>query len=156
SQFRGKYGGSGNYSQDSSSEMPIVQLRSLENSQTAFLLGTNWSTNFYASAPLGRFPVGYAMATMFVNGMAGPSTILNIQPSIPTSTTLSAVGSQPNGSFQFTFANNPGGIFGVSASTNLVDWTSLDGVIETSPGQYEFTDPQAPNGPQRFYRIYSP
>jgi len=155
SQFRGKYGGSGNYSQDSSSEMPIVQLRSLENSQTLFLLATNWSTNSYASAPLGRFPAGYAMATMFVNGMAGPSTIVNIQPASPLPTTLMTPIPAPNGTFQFSFTNNPGALFGISASTNLVDWTSIDGVIEASPGQYQFTDPQAANG-QRFYRIFSP
>ena len=154
SKFRGNYGGSGGNSQDSSSEIPVVQLRSLENAQTLFLLATNWSTNSYASAPLGRFPPGYAMATMLVNGMAGSSTIVNIQPVTPLPTTLVTPVPAQNGTFQFSFTNNPGAIFGVSASTNLVDWTSIDGVVEIAPGQYQFTDPQA--NPQRFYRIYSP
>jgi hypothetical protein len=62
-----------------------------------------------------------------------------------------------NGAFQFGFANNAGETFSVSGTTNLAlplnNWTALGGVTEISPGQFQFTDPQATNNPQRFYRI---
>jgi len=35
----------------------------------------------------------------------------------------------------------------------LTNWTALGGVTEISPGQFQFTDPQATNSPQRFYRV---
>jgi hypothetical protein len=38
----------------------------------------------------------------------------------------------------------------------LSQWTALGGVMEISPGQFQFTDPQATNSPQRFYRAYAP
>ena len=65
-----------------------------------------------------------------------------------------------NGAFQFGFTNTPGAFFGVVATTNpalpLSNWTTLTGLTEVSAGQFQFSDPQAPNGPQRFYRVRSP
>jgi hypothetical protein len=65
-----------------------------------------------------------------------------------------------NGAFGFAFTNNPGTPFTVLSATNLSqplgDWTSLTGLTELSPGQFEFTDPDATNNPQRFYRVRSP
>jgi len=65
-----------------------------------------------------------------------------------------------NGQFQFGFMNSPGALFGVLATTNLVqpltNWTKLGGVVEISPGQFQFTDPQATNGGQRYYNIFAP
>jgi hypothetical protein len=65
-----------------------------------------------------------------------------------------------NGTFQFTFTNAPGVPFTAWASTNLVlpsaGWNALGGVTEISPGQYQFTDPQATNQPRCFYRVSSP
>ena len=66
----------------------------------------------------------------------------------------------PNGSFQFAFTNTPSSSFTVLAATNPAlspaGWTVLGGLTEISPGQYQFTDPQATNNPQRFYRVRSP
>ena len=46
------------------------------------------------------------------------------------------------------------------ASTNLAlplsNWTAMGGVTEASPGQFQFTDPQATNIPGRFYRLRTP
>ena len=65
-----------------------------------------------------------------------------------------------DGAFQFAFTNTPGAFFSVVASTNpalpLNTWTPLSGMTEVSPGQFQFTDPQATNSPQRFYRVRSP
>jgi len=66
----------------------------------------------------------------------------------------------PNGSFQFALTNSVGALFQVLATTNpalpLSEWTVLGGVTEVSPGQFQFTDPQATNDPRRFYRVRSP
>ena len=38
----------------------------------------------------------------------------------------------------------------------LGNWSVLGSVTEVSPGQFQFTDPQATNSPRRFYRVRSP
>ena len=59
-----------------------------------------------------------------------------------------------NGAFQFGFTNSVGALFGVLATTNLslplTNWTALGGVAEISPGQFQFTDPQATNSDAAF------
>jgi hypothetical protein len=73
--FWGISGASGGNYQNSSSDNPVVQLRSLENGQTIFLNATNWSTNSYASTVVTNLPTGWIMVTMFVNGIPSPSVI---------------------------------------------------------------------------------
>ena len=50
--------------------------------------------------------------------------------------------------------------FTAFATTNLSlpfrNWTRLGLVPEVSPGQFQFTDTQATNSPQRFCRVRSP
>jgi hypothetical protein len=64
------------------------------------------------------------------------------------------------GAFQFSFANTPGALFTVLAATNIAlplgDWTVLGAMTESPPGQFQFSDPQAANHPQRYYRVRSP
>jgi len=64
------------------------------------------------------------------------------------------------GAFQLSFSNILGGTFSVVATTDLkqplTNWTSLGGAIESPPGTFQFTDPQATNLPTRFYRVSSP
>jgi N-acetylneuraminic acid mutarotase len=160
SQFRGVSGGSCGNSQDSSADYPLVQLRRLDNEQTVFLLTTNWSTNSFTSLPVWNFPPGYALATVFVNGIQSTSSVVNISVPVPTAPTLTGAQARTSGSFQFAFTNSVGALFGVLATTNLSlplsQWTALGGVLEISPGQFQFTDPQATNGGPRFYRAFSP
>jgi hypothetical protein len=65
-----------------------------------------------------------------------------------------------NGVFQFVFTNTPGATFGVVVATNpalpLINWTALGGVLEISPGQFQFTDLLATNFSQRFYAVRAP
>jgi hypothetical protein len=67
---------------------------------------------------------------------------------------------QANGAFQFGFTNTPGATCTVLGSTNaalpLANWYVLGTAMEISPGQYQFTDLQAPSRSQCFYRIRSP
>jgi hypothetical protein len=159
SQFRGVSEGSSGGTQDSSADYPLVQLRSLANDQTQFLLSKNWSANSFASAPVSNFPAGYALATAFVNGIPSSSSILEI--SIPPPFSVNAA-MPPGGMCQLSFTNTPGASFSVLASTNLTtpltNWMTLGAATDSpsSPGQYQFADAQATNSPQRFYRICWP
>jgi hypothetical protein len=158
--FRGVSEGSCGNSQDSASDYPLVQLRSLESGQTTFLLSTDWQTNSFTSASVWGFPPGYALATVFVNGIPSTGSVLNVSVPVPTATTLTDAKRLTNGGCQFCFTNSVGALFAVLASTNpvlpLSNWTALGGVTEVAPGQFQFTDPQAANGARRFYRLRSP
>jgi hypothetical protein len=65
-----------------------------------------------------------------------------------------------DGAFQFSFANTPNAPFTVFGTTNpalpFSNWTTLVGLTEAPPGQFQFVDSQATNIPQRFYRVSSP
>ena len=78
----------------------------------------------------------------------------------PAPIQLSIVGVTGSGAFQLSFTNTPGSFFAVLATTNpslpSSNWIVVGPAIETSPGQFQFTDPQATNNPQRFYRVRSP
>ncbi|NOS72456.1 MAG: hypothetical protein HOP33_21355 [Verrucomicrobia bacterium] len=77
----------------------------------------------------------------------------------PVLTGLTKLG---DGTFRFSFTNLTGASFTVFASTNVAlpfnAWSNLGPAVETpaSSGQFQFTDPQATNNPQRFYRVKSP
>jgi hypothetical protein len=73
--FQGISQASGGNTQDSSSNYPIVQLRSIDNSEVAFLAVDpidGWSDTSFISRPVRDFPFGPALATVFTNGI--PST----------------------------------------------------------------------------------
>jgi hypothetical protein len=90
SNFRGVSESSGgNGTQDSPADHPVVQVRSLENEQTAFLVSTIWSADSLATVPLINFPPGYAMATLFVNGIPSTSAFLDVSVAGPTVSILS-------------------------------------------------------------------
>ena len=65
-----------------------------------------------------------------------------------------------SGGAKINFANTPGLSFSILATTNVAlpasNWTWLGVVSETSPGQFQFTDPSATNTPKRFYRARWP
>jgi hypothetical protein len=159
SQFRGLSEGSGgSLGQNSPTDFPLVQVRSLQNEQTSFVLGANWSPNTFLSGPLTNLPPGWAMATVYVNAIPGTSKVFNI--AAPTPFLLTDMTIAPGGAFQFGFTNTPNSTFTVLASANaalpLGNWIVLGTVTETSPGQYQFNDPQATDHPQRFYRVRWP
>jgi len=78
----------------------------------------------------------------------------------PPAIILSQATRLANGNFQFTFTNTPGTSFTVFCSTNMLlaftSWYLLGSPVETSSGNYQFTDLQATNRPQCFYRVSSP
>jgi len=158
-QFRGIAEGSSGTVQDSSADYPLVQLRSAESGQTLFLSSTNWGTNSFASVPAWNFPPGEARVTIFVNGMPGTCCIVHINIPTPQIPVLTGPVILDDGTFQFNFTNAVGAFFDVLATTDLslptTNWAVLGRAIEISPGQFQFTDEQATNSPQRFYLIRS-
>jgi hypothetical protein len=76
-----------------------------------------------------------------------------------TPPTLTNVQKLADGSFRFSFTNNPGAGFSALVSTNpalpLTNWTTMGGVAEISSGYFQFTDTYATNYPRRFYRLRS-
>jgi hypothetical protein len=158
--FRGISGASGGDSSlDSPADYPLVQLRSIESGQTLFLLTTNWSTNSFISTPVHDFPIGWTLATVFVNGIPSTSSVLRIAPG-PTAIVLFDPVKQPGGGVQVGFTNTPGAVFTALATTNLSllssNWTVLGSATEISDGHFQFTDSQATNYPRRFYHVRSP
>ncbi|MFO1514016.1 MAG: LamG domain-containing protein [Verrucomicrobiota bacterium] len=65
-----------------------------------------------------------------------------------------------NGNVQFAFTNLSGPSYRVLASTNVAapinTWSNLGAPTEAPAGTFQFTDTQAPNYPQRFYRVTTP
>ncbi|MDB6059518.1 MAG: kelch motif-containing protein, partial [Verrucomicrobiales bacterium] len=154
--FQGLTTGSCGQAQDSASDYPLLQLRSLENGQTAFLPLLSWSSNSLQSVPLINFPPGHALMTVFVNAIPSPSKMVEIRASFPMIRPMPVT----NGQFQLGFTYTPRALPTVLATTNvstpLTNWAVLPGVVETSPGEYQFSDTQAGSKPLRFYSLRLP
>jgi photosystem II stability/assembly factor-like uncharacterized protein len=94
SQFKGVSEASGGGFQNSSTNYPLVQIRSLANEQILFLpsdLANNWSSTSFTSRPLPVLPPGYALVTVFANGIPGESRLTLINCSFAVSPTLQSV-----------------------------------------------------------------
>ena len=99
--FTGISEASGGSSNNSATNYPIVQLRSLGNDQTVFLPSTsvNPSPNTgFVSTPIPQFPQGWAMVTIFTNGIPSISTFTQIQ-SLSLSPVITFFDSQQNPAF---------------------------------------------------------
>lgn len=75
---------------------------------------------------------------------------------------LTGMSWMPNGAASFSFTNFTDMSFTVLAATNVAwpsnRWSNLGPALESpaGSGHYQFTDPQATNSPQRFYRVSWP
>ena len=75
---------------------------------------------------------------------------------------LTGMSWMPNGTASFSFTNFTDMSFTALAATNVAWplnlWSNLGPAVESpaGSGHYQFTDPQAANSPQRFYRVRSP
>ena len=94
------------------------------------------------------------------NYQGGATNTLVISSSSAPPILLTGAAMLVSGAFQFAFTNTPGATFTVFATTDLAvplaGWTNLGSVTEAPPGHFQFGDPQATNGPHRFYRVRSP
>ena len=101
SRFQGISQASGGNFQDSSSNYPIVQLRSLENSQVVFLPVDptyGWSDTFFISGPVSGFPFGPALLSVFTNGIRSDAKYTVVVPRSPFITTQASATTPVGGS----------------------------------------------------------
>ena len=112
SRFQGISQASGGNFQDSSSNYPIVQLRSLESNQVAFLLvdpTAGWSDTAFTSKPVTGFPFGPALVTVFTNGIPSDTKYLVVAKATPTITTQASATTPVGGSISDTATLANGG-----------------------------------------------
>jgi hypothetical protein len=116
-------------------------------------------------------PVGGDTASAFATDQRGLLRVVNgtvdvgaveMQPASSPPPRITGAEILGDGTFQLSFSNIAGTSFQVLASTNVSlptsNWSTIGPASETPPGsgQFQFTDPQATNHPQRFYRVQSP
>jgi hypothetical protein len=133
----------------------VVQLLRLGNEQTAFLSPTSWSSNSYTSAAVSGLPPGYALVTVFVNGIPSTSGILDIVPAVLPFQITSIVLTNGNDVLITWNTRETTNFVQVTASlrTGFTDLTSF--VITTARTNFLDVGVVA-NMPARFYRIRSP
>ena len=81
--FQGISEASGGTTQDSSSNYPVVQLRSLDSGQVAFLPvdpTAGWSNTAFTSVPVSGFPFGPVSVTVYTNGIPSAAKYLVFAP----------------------------------------------------------------------------
>jgi len=123
--------------------------------------GTNQTASLsFASADPTNAGTYTVVATNFWGSTTSSPAMLSVTPNPAPPSTLNAQIVAGNGSFQLGFTNTPGASFTVLQSTNvnapINEWLPLGSPTETSPGQYQFTDPGAQTNAERFYRVRSP
>ena len=165
SRFQGISQASGGNTQDSSTNYPIVQLRSIGNEQSIFLPPAGWSNVAFTSKPVTGFPPGPALATVFVNGIPSDARTLMFVIPTPTLTTQASAGvnsggsisdtatlsggNAPTGTITFTlYGPNDSSCGGASVFTTAVPVT---GVGSYSSGSFTTTTP----GSYRWVASYS-
>jgi hypothetical protein len=75
--------GSGGTNTNSATNYPLVQIRRLENEQVRWLPPDPvhpFSATAFTSQPLNDWPAGYALVTVFVNGLPSQSAIVLVNP----------------------------------------------------------------------------
>ncbi len=122
----------------------------------SFAVTTNNLVNVAVS---GTYTVTYTATDSFGNSATNTRTVV-----VPFSPILSVSNlTASNAMFiSFQITNGNGASFTVLASTNVADpmnvWSNLGTATEIplGSGQFQFTDPQVTNNPQRFYRVRTP
>ncbi len=109
---------------------------------------------FETVGPNARIATVAALGKVIINSNA-PVVIVATTP--PVLTNVVVLG---NGSFRFNFTSTPGASLTVWGSTNVAlpfaQWIYLGAPVESPAGTFTFTDAQAVNNAQRFYRVTSP
>ena len=101
----------------------------------------------FAQSPVACDVVSAAIAPLPASFTAGSLRVESAP--VPA---LSAPSPRPQGGVSLAWGLNPAGAFSLEASTNLVDWMLLTNLAPASV-EGQFTDPDAPSLPRRFYRI---
>lgn len=150
--LRGVPGASSGSQKESSSDVPVVQLRALESGRTLSLSSTNWSTNTYTSLPLGDFPAGWAMVTMLVNGMPGTSVLVEIRPAFRPALVMEKLSAS---SVRVRWPSpSTGFVLQEKSDFSATNWVNAAQAV-TDNGTNRFITVNPAAGP-RFYRLFKP
>lgn len=111
--FRGiSEGSTGNF-YSSPTNYPLVQIRRLDNGQIKWLNPLSWTSSAYSGQSLANFPNGYALITVFANGIPSKSIVLGvdllpcIQPLLVTVSTDNSAGTDCGTlSYAINYANS--------------------------------------------------
>jgi hypothetical protein len=80
----------------------------------------------------------------------------NVVPPPPAPPVLTSLGFGTNGNFQLKLSSTTNTSFGILASTNLTNWTSIGSGTTDTSGLLFFQDTNATGFPRRLYRAYWP
>ncbi len=150
--LRGVSGASFGSQKESASDVPVVQLRALESGRTLSLLSTNWSTNAYTSLPLGDFPSGWAMVTVWVNGSPSAARLIEVLPLFRPTLTVQRVSATstrivwPSASAGFRLQEN--------SDFNSSNWINASPTANDDGTNKSIT--VNPSAARRFYRLVKP
>jgi autotransporter-associated beta strand protein len=77
------------------------------------------------------------------------------QIALPGPSQVGSINHLGNGQIQLIGTGNPGMVYGIEANSDLStsNWTNIGIVLTDQLGEISFTDTNAPNFPQRFYRL---
>jgi hypothetical protein len=77
------------------------------------------------------------------------------QIALPGPSKVGSITRSGNGQIQLIGSGNPGMVYGIEANSDLntSNWTNIGIVLTDQLGEISFTDTNAPNFPQRFYRL---
>jgi hypothetical protein len=113
---------------------------------------TNWTVSILITNPVGPYNISAAYASDTL--CASSSGSLGVIPP-QISASLSS-----NGAVQLDFTNYTEGPYTILGANDLTlpssNWSVLGTADESSPGKFHFTDTDATNYPQSFYRVRSP
>ena len=155
--FRGISGAGAGGGQDSATNYPLVQLRSVESGQTAFLRpGSPWTDATFRSVPVTSFPPGLALATVFASGIPSASALVQVNGFGTTS--LLGIAREAGGLRVQWSDVVPGASYRIEESEALGGpWEPRQVPVTASAGGIvEYLDASKSAPPQRFYRLVTP
>lgn len=113
--FESAFQSSGGNTQDSASNYPVVQLRSIGNEQVRYLsvdTATGFNDFSYTSSAVSGFPAGPTLVTVFTNGLASKSgyTVINqVTPTLTTQASGYVIGGSISDTATISGGLTPGG-----------------------------------------------
>jgi streptogramin lyase len=146
-----------------SDSLPVV-LPAAENLSGPFAPGSDQSWLTISGVTNGvvsfSFTANTTTAPRTANITLLGQTIPITQSAAPLPPTIANWSFNGSNQFQFQFTGSTNSSYTVLCATNMTlslsNWVPLGQVMESSPGQYQFTDTNAPADPQRFYLLRSP
>jgi len=139
--FTGDSEASGGGTTNSASNYPVVQVRSLANERSVFIgpsAATNWSATTFTTGNLSVIPEGFALATVFTNGIPSSSTIFNTI--IPTGPTVFGISPNKGGTAGGTSVTITGSNF-TGATGVTIGGVAATGVIVVNSTTITCTTP---------------